>query len=587
MAAAHPPRRVPLVWLLAGLALGVLAATLVGWKLKAAAPVQPMMRFSAVTNFTGVDAQPSFSPDGRSIAFLSNRGGSFDVWVGLVAGGSPVRITNDLNFKARPHWSPDGSKISFSRLNESGLWDIWTVPSLGGTPRKLLNNAGDSAWSADGASLAYSDSPTGTIWICDASGGNARQVTQPEPKAWHTQPAFSRDGKRIAFVRRGSGPYGELAAAEVSSGKVTFLTSDAALALSPVWSADSQFVYFASTRGGSTNLWKVPAEGGSPIQITAGRGDDVSLDVSADGHRIIFDSQRWAVNLLEVQLDAPGDTGRKWLTTDVSRGTVAPTYSRDDRHIAYFTNRKGAETEAIWMMEADASNPVKLVEDNYVNVFPRWTSDGQSLIFTSRHRGVPASRVVRKVSVSGSVPEEFPLQLIEAGGVDVRPDGQLVYRERGGQVQVYDPRSNKTETLDAIQGSIIHWSADGQHIASIRSAHRADDPDAGVWVYDAHGGSPRQVFHGWATAYTWTGADELFVLEGKPNLDEFGWRVRLDGSAPARSRTVLRLNFVLTDVSSNRPATYSILDVHPDRKRLVTEAFRFQESDISMIENIR
>jgi hypothetical protein len=293
------------------------------------------------------------------------------------------------------------------------------------------------------------------------------------------------------------------------------------------------------------------------------------------------------VNLLEVELDAAGDAGHKWLTTDVSRGTVAPVYSPDGRHIVYFTNRKGAETEAIWMMDADGSNPVKLVEDNYVNVFPRWTSDGQSLVFTSRHRGVSASRIVRKVSVSGTVPEEFPVQLVEAGGVDVRPDGQLVYRERGGQVQVYDPASNKTETLGAVAGTIIHWSADGQHIASIHSAHRADDPEAGVWVYDAHGGSPRQVFHGWATAYTWTGANELFVLEAKPNLEEFVWRVRLDGSAPVRSRTVLRLNFVLTDVSSNRPATYSILDVHPDRKRLVTEAFRFQESDISMIENIR
>jgi eukaryotic-like serine/threonine-protein kinase len=585
--ASPKPRSLPLLWLCGGLVLGVLIAALVGWKLQSAAPAPPMMRFSAVTNFTGVDAQPSFSPDGRSIAFLSNRGGAFDIWVGLVAGGSPVRITNDPNFKAHPHWSPDGSKISFNRLNESGLWDIWTVPSLGGTPRKLLSDATDSAWSADGASLAYANGSTRTIWMCDASGGNAHQITQPEPKAWHTQPALSRDGQSVAFVRRASGPYGELAAADVASGKVQLLTNDAALALSPVWSVDGKFVYFASTRGGSVNLWKIPAEGGSPMQITAGRGDDVSLDISADGQRIVFDSQRWAVNLLEVELDAAGDTGRKWLTTDVSRGTIAPVYSPDGKHIAYFTNRKGAETEAIWMMDADGSNPVKLVEDKYVNVFPRWASDSQSLVFTSRNRGVQASRIVRKVSVSGTVPEEFPVQLIEAGGVDVRPDGHLLFRERAGQVQSYDPASNQTEALGSVEGGILHWSPDGQHIASIHLARRADDPDAGVWVYDQHGGSPHQVFRGWATAYTWTGASELFVLEGKPNLDEFVWRVHLDGSAPVRSKTVLRLDFVLTDVSSNRPAAYSIFDVHPDHKRLVTEAFRFQESDISMLENIR
>ncbi len=587
--AAHLQRSSPLLWLFAGLALGVLAAVIAGWKLRPAAPIQPMMRFSAVTNFTGIDAEPSFSPDGRSIAFLSNRGGSFDIWVGLVAGGSPVRITNDPNFKARPHWSPDGSKISYIRLNESGLWDVWTVPSLGGTPLKLLNNASDSAWSADAASLAYADSSTGSIWICDASGGNAHKVTQPEGKAWHTQPAFSRDGRRIAFIRRGSGPYGELATAELSSGRVKFLTDDRALALSPAWSVDSQFVYFASTRGGSMNLWKIPSEGGSPAQVTAGRGDDADLDLSADGQKIVFASQRSATNLLEVELDAPADTGRKWLTTDVSRGNIAPAYSPDGRHIAYFTNRKGAENEAIWMMDADGSNPVKLIEDRYVNVFPRWTSDGQSLVFTSRRRGVQASRIARKLNLSGTVPEEYPVELIETGGVDVRPDGCVVFRNRNGQVQVYDPASKKSEMLDAVRGSILHWSRDGQHIASIHPARQADDPEAGVWVYDSHGGSPRQVFHGWVTSYAWTGADELFLLEGKPNLDGVVWRVHLDGSSPVHTRTVLPLTFALTtDVSSNpAAASYSKFDVDPHRQRIVTEAFRFQESDISMIENIR
>src|SRR5208337_3471823 len=104
--AAPPPRTRQLGWLLGGVVLGAFLAGVVFWKTRPPGAQQSMMRFSAVTNFTGVDAQPSFSPDGRSIAFLSNRGGSFDIWVGLVSGGSPVRITNDPNFKARPHWSP-------------------------------------------------------------------------------------------------------------------------------------------------------------------------------------------------------------------------------------------------------------------------------------------------------------------------------------------------------------------------------------------------------------------------------------------------------------------------------------------------
>src|SRR5262249_27844986 len=70
-------------------------------------------RFPAITNFAGVEAQPSFSPDARSVAFVSDRGGQFDIWVSLIGAGSLVRITNDGNFKFRPRWSPDGSRIAY------------------------------------------------------------------------------------------------------------------------------------------------------------------------------------------------------------------------------------------------------------------------------------------------------------------------------------------------------------------------------------------------------------------------------------------------------------------------------------------
>jgi len=585
--ALPPPRRRQLAWLFGGVALGALVAGAVFWKTRPATPQQSMMRFSAVTNFTGVDAQPSFSPDGRSVAFLSNRGGSSNIWVGLVSGGSPVRITNDPNFKARPHWSPDGSKISYSRLNESGLWDIWTVPALGGAPRKLLSIANGSAWSPDGMSLAYGDSSRHTLWICDSTGSNARELTQPERIAWHLQPAFSRDGGKIAFVRRGPGPYSELASVEVSTGKVEPITEDRALALSPLWSVDNQFVYFASTRGGSMNIWKTSAKGGPPVQITAGRGDEVSLDLSADGNKIVFDSQRLATNLLEVNVDSEAEASRRWLTTDASRGTLAPVYSPNGRQIAYFTNRKGAENEAIWIMDADGSNPVKLVEDSYLNVFPRWNRNGQSLIFTARHPGIESSRILRKLTLSDTTPLQLPPEPAESIWGDVSPDGRLVFRGTNGLPQIYDPGSNKTETLNGVRGGFLHWAPDGKHLSSVISAAHSGDPEAGVWVYDSNGGTARQVFRGWVAYYAWAGVDELFVLEGQPNLSAVLWRVRLDGSPSVRTRTTLPPAFDLPDIGSAALQFYFRFDVHPDRRRIIVEAFRFHESDISMIENIR
>jgi eukaryotic-like serine/threonine-protein kinase len=578
-----------LVWLFGGVVLGALIAGTTVWRLRSSATRPPIMQFSAVTNFTGLDAQPSFSPDGRSVAFLSNRSGQFEIWVGLVTGGSPVRITNDANLKARPHWSPDGSKIAYSRLNESGLWDVWTVPALGGTPRKLFNNAVDAVWSPDGTSLVYADASTRRLWICNALGSNARALTQPERQTIHLEPSFSRDGRRIVFVRRSSGPYGEIAWVDVSSGRVENVTDDKSLALSPVWSVDNKFIYFASTRGGTMNLWKVSEHGGTPVPITAGRGEDSELDLSPDGQRIVFASHRSIINLQEVPVDSTTETDRRWLTIDASRNSFAPACSPDGRHIAYFTSRKGAENEPIWVMDADGSNPVKLVEDSELNIFPRWTPDSQSIVFASRVRGIvsPFGLRLRRLSLSGTAPEELHLEPFDPSWGDVAPDGRLVFRsQKNGEVEVFDSKDNKTRTVDSARGNILRWAPDGRHIASTIAAREDGDPEAGVWLFDVDGGEPRQVFRGWAPFYTWAGPDELLVVEGKPDLSAILWRVHLDGSPPQRTRTLLRLRFAPQDLGSSLGTSYTRFETYPDHRRIVIEAFRFQESDISLIENL-
>jgi serine/threonine protein kinase len=193
--AAAPSARTPVAlrlipWSLAAASLVVAGLAVTRSR---ATPERPdtEMRFSAVTNFAGVEAQPSFSPDGRSIAYISNRGGQWDVYVGLVSGGSPVRVTNDGNLEQRPRWSPDGSKLAFGRVNEKGLVDIWMVPALGGNARLIITNARYPAWSPDGRQIAYSSG--GTLWLSDASGANPRAVTRSELPVAHFQPAFSHD----------------------------------------------------------------------------------------------------------------------------------------------------------------------------------------------------------------------------------------------------------------------------------------------------------------------------------------------------------------------------------------------------------
>ena len=213
------------------------------------------------------------------MAFVSNRDGQWDIYVGLVTGGGLVRLTNDPNIEARPRWSPDGTKLLYSRLNESGLQDIWVTPAFPGNARRLIPNAFSPAWSVDGRQIAYSSS--NIIWICDADGGNARQLTKLEPSPiFHDQPAFARTGQSLAFIRRRLGPRSEVALADLQTGAVRTLTTDDALALSPVWSPDDRFIYFSSSRGGTMNIWRLTVATSEAVQITAGQADDADIDLS-------------------------------------------------------------------------------------------------------------------------------------------------------------------------------------------------------------------------------------------------------------------------------------------------------------------
>jgi Tol biopolymer transport system component len=471
-------------------------------------------------------------------------------------------------------------------MNDGGTLDIWIVPALGGTPRKLVSDATDPAWSADGRSLAYVNLETTSLWLCDANGGNARALTKPEAGISPRQPVFSRDGQRLAFEWRRSGPRGELAVLDLRTQQVHRLTNDGMVALSPAWSRDDRFLYFSSSRGGAMNIWKMASGGGQPQQVTTGQGDDAELDLSRDGKRLVFSTYRVNVDLGEVPLDAGGGPDRsgsrsvKWLTRDATRGELAPAYSRDGSRVAYFSNRRGAEPETLWIMNADGSSAAQILEDGRVSVYPRWTADGQSVLFMSR--GGFNQVDLRRIQVSGGQPET--LRSSEAFGIpwgDVAMNGQAIYGDASGNAHILDLKRRQDQILQPVRGTHFRWARDGGLLAYKRSPKRAGDPDAGVWLYDFHH-PPRQLFTGWVLWQEWTHSGDLLVAQGRSDLSALLWRIRPDGSAPARSITLptyftyyVQLNWLL------------MFDVHPDGRRIIAPLLEAHEADIGMIENVQ
>jgi Tol biopolymer transport system component len=569
-----------LPWALAAVA----AATALGMWLASQrpAPVE-QMRFSALTSFPGVEGGPTFSPDGRSVAFVSNRDGDWDIYVGLVAGGSFVRVTHDAVIEQGVRWSPDGGHLLFARMNERGGTDLCIVPALGGAARRIVLDASDPAWSPDGRSIAYSS--RGVIWTADTAGGNPRQLTQIEPPVTHRQPSFSHSGREMAYVRRRGGPYGGITILDLHDGRARTLWDDRFLTLSPVWSADDRFLYFSSSRGGAVNIWKAPVNGGNPEQITAGVGEDAELDLSSDGQRLVYSTYHANVDLSIVPVDG-SSTSTQWLTNDSVRSELAPRYSPDGSQIAYFSSRSGSEGEGLWVINADGSNLTPLVVDRRRNVFPSWTRDGSAIVFLTSSSGVAwTDAELRRVALGGGSVQSLSAKPWATPWGDVGPDDRLLIRTSATTGAIVDPRTHTSVDVpnfgaDASAGSPL-WSPDGGRFAFVMKPDAARPADDGVWVASTDG-ARQHPFSGWVVWFAWISKNELLVLEGKPTLRGRLWRVSLEGARTlARDDIPLRVPYSLGLTPTTR------FDVSRDGRHVVIEALRMFESNLTIIENVR
>ena len=298
--------------------------------------------------FDHADARsPEWTADGKEIVFSSNRAGYRCVWkVSADHGGTPVLLggqdVGELTV------APVGDRIAYaSQVSVHNLWKTFITEAGGltGAPKRITystQNESSVSYSPDGSRLAFGSSRSGEreIWVCDSDGSNPRQLTSFGGPA-SGAPRWSPDGRRLAFDSRVDGK-GEILIVSATGGEPRRLTTNPADDIVPSWSHDGRWVYFVSNRTGVFQVWKKPAAGGEPIQIT--RNGGFHAEESPDGKYLYYAKSMirtaiWRVPVSggeEVKLTGPLDL---WSNFSVHNDGI------------YFTGKGSQETEALYFFD--------------------------------------------------------------------------------------------------------------------------------------------------------------------------------------------------------------------------------------------
>jgi Tol biopolymer transport system component len=436
-------------------------------------------------------AEPSLSPDGREIAFVS--GG--DIWTVPAGGGTASLLVTDPATEGRPLYSPDGRELAFTSTR-NGAPNIYVLTLATGRLRRITYSDATEqldAWSRDGKWLYFS-SPANDVgrqndvFRVAAGGGTPLEVSRERYlNEFNSVP--SPDGQSIALMAKGLSStqwwrngHSHIDEAELwlkglaPGAPYRRLLGASAKRLWPMWRPDGQALYFMSDAGGAENIWRLGLEPGARPQAvtTFGAGRVLFPSIGYDGHAIVFEREFeiWKLDLatgatarVPIQLrGAPAGADERRLTETNFRDLAV---SPDGKKLALI-----AHGEVFAAPAKDGGPAQRITETAGAESDLAWSPDSRRLAFVSE-RGRQSQLMEYDFASQKARPLAEPAPL-DAAPV-YSPDGKMLAYVRGARElhvltlgEAGKPGRDAvlyTGALDRNDGARVAWSPDSRWIA--------------------------------------------------------------------------------------------------------------------------
>lgn len=376
----------------------------------------PQRTLTRLTFEDGLQTGATWSPDGRYIAYSSDRGGKFDIWMQQVSVGNPVQITKGPGTNWQPDWSPDGKYITYR--SEDGEGGLYIAPALGGAglEQKISSFGYFPRWSPDGSQILFRNHLNvigihDRFYVVDLRGDEPREVLADliPQQDYHTDSAaWHPDGKRISLLLWSPAPSPTFLTAPLSGGAAvkSEISPQAAKQFADAsatgiteligaakffWAPSGKAIYFDRVYRGTRNLWKVSIDPATlraidAERLTVGPGYDVQPAISADGKKLAFTTEFRHVRTWVFPFDSRRGrlTGPGRPVTSAGLEAWQPNLSRDGGKIVFQGILNGHIS--LWERSLLDNHESPIFVDEYERVLPQWSPDGRRIVYSRRSK---------------------------------------------------------------------------------------------------------------------------------------------------------------------------------------------------------